>query len=154
VYRPAAVEENGGTYQPAPADVARYFPFEITFKGSESSVREFLNSLGEAESHYFIVRCIRIQNERDTPPRVADAKFETAAAESAPDNLFGDGFFVPDGAEEPGEEVGVEAAPEAAPTVELDTSRILAQVLGGEDLVVFVRFDIAMFLPAKELPKP
>lgn len=31
--------------------------------------------------------------------------------------------------------------------------RILAQVLGNEDVVVFIRFDVLQFLPVKELPK-
>lgn len=168
VHRPAVVEENGGTYQPAPTDVARYFPFEVTFKGSEASVREFLDSLGAAESHYFIVRCLKIQNERDTPPKVADAKFDPVAdptAPAAPANPFDDVFFGGGDAteeepatEQPAVEEGGEgeepAVVEAAPAEEVDTSRILAQVLGAEELIVFVRFDVAMFLPAKELPKP
>lgn len=165
VHRPAVEEENGEKYQPAPTDVARYFPFEVTFKGSEASVREFLNSLATAESHYFIVRCLKIQNERKTPPKVADAKFEPVAdtaAPTAPASPFDDIFFGGgDTAEQPtaeepaaGGEGEAPAAPEAAPAEEVDTSRILAQVLGGEELVVFVRFDVAMFLPAGELPKP
>jgi hypothetical protein len=36
----------------------------------------------------------------------------------------------------------------------VDSSRILAQVLGSEELIVFVRIDLIMFLPSKELPKP
>jgi hypothetical protein len=72
---------------------------------------------------------------------------------------------VPPVTQEPAEPAG-KAAPEAAdpkvpapdpaapPTPEVDTSRILAQVLGNEDLTVFVRFDIATFLPSKDLPKP
>lgn len=176
VHRVAVAEENGGTFEPGPNDVARYFPFEITFRGSESSVRDFLNALGAKKSHYFIVRTLKIMNERDTPPKVADAKFEAVAAEKAvvaPANPFGNAF-----PEAPAEEVvparvppapvapgsgaaapadpaaAAPALPEAPPAEVVDTSRILAQVLGSENLVVFVRIDFAMFLPAKELPKP
>ncbi len=186
-FRVPIPEETGGTFQPAPNDVARYFSCEVTFKGSEESARDFLNSLGATDSHYFIIRTLRIQNERETPPQVADAKFENSAVEEAADapvNPFGDAFFEqPDAAEEPAPQTppaegpGAEgaaaggaategaategvAAPAATPDVPatpvagLDTSRILAQVLGDEELIVFVRFDIALFLPSKELPKP
>jgi hypothetical protein len=172
VYRVAIPEETGGTFQPSPNDIARYFSCEVTFKGSEQSVRDFLNSLGATDSHYFVIRTIKILNERETPPQVSDAKFEKSEAEEAavaPANPFGDAFFEqPETVEEPAVEKpaapGGEAAPDAAapeapapvapaaPAV--DSSRILAQVLGKEELVVFVRFDIALFLPSKELPKP
>lgn len=175
VYRVAIPEETGGNFQAGPNDIARYFSYEVTFKGSEQSARDFLNSLGATDSHYFIIRTLKIQNERDTPPQVSDAKFENNEAEEAPvapANPFGDAFFEqPDAAEEPpapepvaptGEDTPAgEAAPEAAdsapvapPAPVADTSRILAQVLGNEELVVFVRFDIALFLPSKDLPKP
>lgn len=174
VYREAVAEENGDSYQPAPNDIARYFPVEIAFRGSESSVRDFLNSLGSKESHYYIVRCLKIQNELDTPPRVADAKFEATAAterEAAAPARSIAAVFETEVAEEqpappaapgapvpaetvPGGPAGEKALPEAAPVAVVDSSRILAQVLGSEDLIVFVRFDLAKFLPAKELPKP
>lgn len=173
VFREPIPEERGGSYQPAPNDVARYFSFEVTFKGSESSAREFISSLGARESHYFIIRTLKIQNERSTPPNVSDAKFEPTAAEKPPveaANPFGADFFQPaldepaaadepaagDEPAAPAEDAPAEAEVEveAPPAVEADTSRILAQVLGSEELIVFVRFDVAMFLPAKDLPKP
>lgn len=176
VYREPIPEERGGNYKPAPNDVARYLSFEVTFKGSESSAREFLSSLGATESHFLVVRCLKIQNERDTPPTVSDAEFEPTAAEAAPAaaaaNPFGFDNFFEAPAEDPaagdadapaegpppaeGAEPGIEegAAVAAPPAEELDSSRILAQVLGGEELIVFVRFDIALFLPTKDLPKP
>jgi len=43
----------------------------------------------------------------------------------------------------------VAAAPAAAP---VDTSRILSQVLGNEELQVFIRLDLLLFLAPKELP--
>lgn len=168
VHREAVVEENGGNYQPGPNDVVRYFPIEFAFRGSESSVREFITALGSTESHYFIIRCLKIQNERNTPPKVEDAKFEVAAAAdkaaAATANPFGDAFFggidddspveIPaaEGAGDNIPEITSEEPTEAA--VDVDTTRILAQVLGNEELTVFVRFDHAMFLVAKELPKP
>jgi hypothetical protein len=166
LYREPIPEETGGTYTPGDNDVVRNFGFEVTFQGSEASVRRFLSSLGKTENYYYTVRTVKIQNERSAPPRVADAKFETtaAAATSAPAvdfNPFGGAFALPD--EEENEEEGDEAAaPEEAvaeadapaPAAPADSSRILAQVLGSEELIVFIRFDLALFLPAKELPQP
>ncbi|MFM2199118.1 MAG: hypothetical protein RLZZ505_2550 [Verrucomicrobiota bacterium] len=172
VFRVAIPEETGATFQAAPNDIARYFSCEVTFKGSEQSLRDFLNSLGATDTHYFIIRTLKIQNERVTPPQVSDAKFEPSEAEKAADapaNPFGDAFFeqpepVPSPVEAqpaaPAAGIGPAPAnpeaiaPVAPPAPEVDTSRILAQVLGNEELIVFVRFDIAMFLPSKELPKP
>ncbi len=175
VLRVPVPEEMGGNSQPDPNDVARFFSCEVTFKGSEQSARDFLNSLGATDSHYFIIRTVSIKNERQTPPQVSDAKFETIATEEAavaPANPFGEAFFeLPDAvlesdvaalptAKEPtaaGGDTALETtatqAPKPPATVQ-DTSRILMQVLGSEELTVFVRFDIAMFLPSKELPKP
>jgi hypothetical protein len=160
VYREDLPEEGGRDYKPGPDDVTRNFGFEVTFKGSEASAREFLSSLGATESNYYIVRCLKIGNEKDLPPNSGDAKFEKPASERAevqPDNLFADVFesFAPR-EEAPVVEVAPEEPePEAAPSAPVaDPSRILAQVLGSEELIVFVRIDLTLFLPSKELPKP
>ena len=167
VYREAIPEESGGQPADAPDSVTRAFGYEIAFKGSEASVRGFLSALGETEPYYYIVRCLKISNERDDPPKVSDARFETTSAlEPAPpasDNPFGDAFVLPGAdepvaeAEAPADEIPApaeEPAPADEPAASADTSRILAQVLGSEEIIVFVRFDLTMFLASKELPKP
>jgi len=163
VYREKIPEETGGEPVMAPNEVARMFAFEVCFKGSEDSARKFLTALGATDPYYFIVRCIRIDNERDIPPMVSDAKFERPEPEPEKDlSPFGAGFSF--GLEEeieqpsespdaPAEEAEVEADVTEAPK-SVDSTRILAQVLGAEELLVFVRFDLTMFLPVKELPKP
>ena len=165
VWRVAVPEEDGSNFQPGPNDVARFFSCEVTFKGSEQSARDFLNALGATDSHYFIIRTLSFKNERETPPKVTDAKFEPTEAKEAADP-FGVDFEEPDAAQEPApeqpavpagddlveEDAGSDPVVSDAPVA--DSSRILAQVLGKEDLIVFVRFDIAMFLPTKELSKP
>jgi hypothetical protein len=170
VWRVAVPEEDGGNFQPGPNDVARFFSCEVTFKGSEQSARDFLNALGATDSHYFIIRTLSFKNERETPPKVTDAKFEPIPAEEtavAPADLF-NGVFpekpddapqadpeqpaAPGGDDSVAEDAGSDPVVPDAPVA--DSSRILAQVLGKEDLIVFVRFDIAMFLPTKELSKP
>ena len=170
VLRVAVPEEDGGNFQPGPNDVARFFSCEVTFKGSEQSARDFLNALGATDSHYFIIRTLSIKNDRETPPKVTDAKFEPTEAKEAavaPADPF-DGVFpeepvdapqadpeqpaAPGGDDSVAEDAGSDPVVPDAPVA--DSSRILAQVLGKEDLIVFVRFDIAMFLPTKELSKP
>lgn len=171
VFREEIPEESGGQPASDPNSVTRQFGYEIAFKGSESSVREFLSALGRTEPYYYTVRCLKVVNERDEPPKVADAKFEKssalepatpgAAGAAGADNPFGGAFVLP-GADEPpaeeepvaGEPVADEVAPAEEPAAPSDSSRILAQVLGSEEIIVFVRFDLSMFFPSQELPKP
>ncbi len=159
-HRPPLPEEQGKPFQPQPADIARPLPLEITFTGPEQSVREFLSAINKLEGRFVVIRSLRIANSKKEPPRAADAKFESptaaAAAPAAPAaaDIFGGAFVLPaddapaaaDAEKAPGE-----AAPPPAPKP-ADSSRILAQVLGDEELQVFLRLDILQFLPAKPLP--
>ena len=85
------------------------------------------------------------------PPKKEDAKFDKPA-ESKPgaggEDVFGGGFVLP------GEEAPAATTPAVAPAapVKADSSRILAQVLGTEQVSVFIRLDLLQFLPAKKLP--
>ena len=159
IHREPIPEERNEKFKPGPNDIARNFAVEMTFRGSEASARQFISYLGETDPYYYVVRCVKIINEKDVPPKVSDAKFERdePAAAHAAANPFGD-FNFPGEDDAPVEEPAVEAAVEAADGApeleEVDSSRILAQVLGSEDVVVFVRFDLSMFLPSKELPTP
>lgn len=159
IHREPIPEEVNGKFKPGPNDIVRNFAVEMTFRGSEASARQFISYLGETDPYYYVVRCVKIINEKDVPPKVSDAKFERdePAAAPAAANPFGD-FNFPGEDDAPVEEPAVEAAVEAADGApeleEVDSSRILAQVLGSEDVVVFVRFDLSMFLPSKELPTP
>lgn len=164
VYRKELVEETGGTYTPD-SRVYRPLPMEITFTGTESSVRNFLTSLASSDTYYYSIHSIRINNSRDTGPSPADAKFETpkpAAGSPGTDPFGGGGFVIPgDPAPAPATPpagtppAGGAAAPAApAAPVTADTGRILQQVLGMEEVSVFIRLDVCQFLPVKELPKP
>lgn len=163
IYREALPEEAGGTATIAPNQVARPFSFEISFKGSEAAARSFLTALGETEPYYYTVRTLKVENERTTPPKVDDAKFEKPKDKAAPggsaDNPFGGAFGafgdIADSAASAEEEAPAEGAVAEEPAAaEVDSTRILAQVLGSEEVIVFVRFDLMMFLPEEELPKP
>ncbi|MDE0836268.1 MAG: Amuc_1100 family pilus-like protein [Akkermansiaceae bacterium] len=155
IHREPIPEERNKKFKPKPNDVARNFAVEMTFRGSEASARQFISYLGETDLYYYVVRCVKIINEKDVPPKVSDAKFERdePAAEPAVANPFGD-FNFPGEDDAPVEEPAAEEVDDAPEPEEVDTSRILAQVLGGEEVVVFVRFDLSMFLPSKALPTP
>jgi hypothetical protein len=174
-YRTKITEEDDGVYEPFENDVSRKFGYEIVFKGSEASVRDFINRLGNRESCCYVIRSMRINNEKDTPPRISDAKFEKApTADTDPGNPFGAAFFEeappepapPDGVTAPGgvaqgavsqgaaTQAGVAAKKSSPQPPVLDSSRILTQVLGNEELQVFIRFDILLFFPTKEITKP
>lgn len=149
LYRATLPEEDGQPYNPPADAVARPLPLEITFTGPEKSAREFLSSIVKPENQYVVIRAIRVTNAKKDPPRAADAQFEKpAAAKPAGEGAFGGGFVLP------GDDVKPAAAPEkpAAAPERADTSRILSQVLGNEQVQVFVRLDVLQFLPVKKLP--
>jgi hypothetical protein len=158
LHRPPLDEESGLIYQPSADMVARALPLEITFKGPERSVRRLISALAKNESHYWVIRSVRISNMKKEPPKTADAKFGVPAArnqrEAAFEDIFrfgeegeGDGAAKPEEAAE-GEEPA--AAPPAGPAT--GGNRILALILGNEELVVHLRLDLMMFLEAKPLP--
>jgi len=162
LHRPPLPEEQGRPFQPQPADIARPLPLEITFTGSEKSVRDFLTTITKPEGRFVVIRSLRIANAKKDPPRAADAKFDapaagSAAAPAAPaaSDIFGGAFVLPgDDAAAADDQAADDDAP-AAPTpppAPADSSRILAQVLGNEELQVFLRLDLLHFLPAKPLP--
>jgi hypothetical protein len=150
LHRPGLPEEEGRAFEPTPNQVARPLPLEITFTGPEKSLRQFLSAITKPESQYVVIRTLRVSNAKKDPPRAADAKFDKpAAAPAAADinNIFGGAFVLPEeGAE------GGKAEPAPPPAPKADSSRILAQVLGNEEIQVFLRLDVMNFLPAKKLP--
>lgn len=151
LYRPLLPEDEGQAYNPPATQTARPFPLEITFTGTERSAREFLSAIVKPGNPYVVVRSLRVTNVKKDPPRAADAQFDKAPAktEEAGGGAFSGGFVLPgdDAAAPAAAAPEVEDAPKAA-----DTSRILSQVLGNEQVHVFLRLDLLEFLPAKKLP--
>lgn len=149
VHRPLLPEEDGNAWQPKPDEVARPLPLEITFKGTEKSVREFLSAVSKPDRQYVVIRSLRVSNAKKEPPRSADANFDKAADSQAAsaNDVFGGTFTLP------GDGQAADGATEATPAPPpVDSSRILSQVLGNEELQVFLRLDLLQFLPAKTLP--
>ena len=156
LYRPLMPEEEGRKWEAKPGQVARPLPLEIVFVGPEKSARQFLSAISKPEPYFTVIRSIRVTNTKKDPPRASDAKFEQAqptAAAAGPD-LFAGGFVLPteEGEEPAAAAPAEEAAPAAPAPAPADSSRILAQVLGMEEVQVFIRLDVMQFLPATPLP--
>ncbi len=153
LHRPTLAEESDQPYTPLPDAVARPLPLELTFFGTERSAREFLSAIVKPEEQFVVIRALRISNTKKVPPQASDATFDKPAdpdAAAAADT-FGGGFVLPGEGEAPAaeEKPAEDTAPSVAP---VDSSRILAQVLGSEEVEVFVRLDVLQFLPSKKLP--
>ncbi len=164
LHRVPLPEESGGAYEPAPGDVARPLSFEITFTGPEKSVRGFLSSIAKTDSQFVVVRSLRIANAKKVPPRASDAQFDKSATAARPARPAADavadagdeGFFPSDDEAadaEPAADAEENAKPEEkpAPAPAATSSRTLYQVLGTEEIQVFLRLDLMLFLPAKPL---
>ena len=150
LHRPLLPEEEGRDFKPQDSDVARPLPLEITFLGPEKSVRAFLSAIVKPDAQYVVIRSMRVTNAKKDPPRAADAKFDTPAAKtSVAADAFGGGFVLPGEDAAAAADTKPKEKPAPAPA---DSSRILAQVLGNEEVQVFLRLDLMQFLPAKKLP--
>jgi len=101
LYRPKSPEEDGEKWPGSPTDAARSFPIELTFRGPEHSLRDFLSSIVKSPNYFFVVRSLRIMNEKSAAPNAKDAKFEAppapaGAAGKAADPFGGiSGFTLP-----------------------------------------------------------
>jgi hypothetical protein len=158
IYRQPLEEETGKTFDPKGKSF-RAMPIEISFTGTEATLRKFLSSLDDSGTHYYVVRSMRVINEKLKAPTAADSQFEKegdakpegGAPAADPFGGAAGGFVLP--GEEPAPAAGGAtppapggAAPAAAPSGD---GVILQQVLGSEKIHVFLRIDILQFLEAK-----
>lgn len=161
VHRPRLPEEDGKEAKLEQGQIARSMPIEVVFEGRESAVRAFLNTLVNDKEYYLVLRSLRIRNKKLLPPRTSDAKFDRPV--NAPGGAAAGGNAGTDfnalfgGAQNPVPIEGgeTEAAPVPAPAVapppsSIDSSRILQQVLGEEELQVFARVDLILFLETEQ----
>jgi hypothetical protein len=151
-HREKLIEEKGEAYVAPAGATYRALSFEVSFAGPESSVRDFINGLQSSKDHFFVIRSMRLTNEKQEGPKASDVEFDEkpAAGEAgaAAGGVFdpGDAFVLPD---DPAP--GADPAPAADPKPEeekapvADTSRILKQVLGAEKVQAFFRIDLLLF---------
>ncbi len=146
LYREPLAEETGKEETPAKDSIYRALPIELSFTGSEKTLRSLLDATQNSKTHFYMIRSMRVTNEKQTPPLASEARFETAATDEAGNkdapaaSPFGE-FVLPG---EPAE--GEKAKTEPAKT--MTSEIILKEVLGGEKIQVFMRIDIVRFHPA------
>lgn len=141
-------------------------PVEVTFRSTEPVMRKIISDLVSHEDYYFVVRSLRIQNEKlGKAPSREDVKFEAPVDAADPGEPFDDEFgdaLPPDDAVDPvapadPDDPAQPAAP-VDPVAPVDPGpavgggegrRILGQVLGAEQIDVLLEVDIILF-KAKE----
>jgi hypothetical protein len=160
-------EEKNEAYKPTLGVPYRVMPIEVAFAGPESALRGFINGIQSSKQHYFVIRSMRVRNDKQEGPKASDAQFEAppkagADADAPGGGIFDSGTaFVLPGESAPAAAAEAAAAPAAAAEPEktedapADSSRILQQVLGQEDINAFFRIDIVLFdgAPATAAPK-
>ncbi|BCU75570.1 Amuc_1100 family pilus-like protein [Luteolibacter sp. LG18] len=147
VHRPLLAEESGGVFTDKEA-IYRPMSLEVTFRGGEKAFREFGAALASSTDYYYVIRTVRVENDKLIGPVPGDAKFETAKAAGA-----GGASADPFAGFSLGGETAAPAGGDKAKPAAADSSKILQQVLGDEDVTVFVRLDVLRFLPAKDTSK-
>lgn len=115
--------------------IAHRMPVEVSFRGPEPAVREFLTRIANSDKFFFQTRIARVLN----PSEIPSAGKKASAAK--PKNDFGDGPIVIEGGDEPAADEPVESV------------KILDKVSGGDDLEVFLRADLLLFIEEKTLPE-
>ncbi|WP_035608181.1 Amuc_1100 family pilus-like protein [Haloferula sp. BvORR071] len=161
LHRPHLAEEDGKPFD-ATGKMLRALPFEMAINCKEETFRKFLSALDDSK-HYYVIRSIRVTNEKPKAPTAADAEFKSdepaATGGGAGGDAFGGGAggFVLPGEPEPAAPATPAPAPAAAAPAAGGDGIILKQVLGSEGINVFLRLDIVQFLepaaPAAKAPK-
>lgn len=159
VSRPLLEEEEGKVFD-GKGKSYRALPIEISFNAKEDVLRKFLSSLDDSGKFYYVIRSVRVVNEKLKAPTAADGQFKTeeagaegAAAAPAADPFGGaaaGGFVLPGEGDAAAPAADAAApAPEAAAPEAGGSGVILQEVLGSEKINVFLRIDIIQFLDAK-----
>ncbi len=118
-------------------------PIELAFRADEKELNAFLSEIANAKKYPFVVRAMRVQNERLTPPTASDAKFAPADSNKGVDDFSFESFDLGGDAEE----VVVEDAPaEELPKVgdDSDETRLLLPILGAEKVNVYLKLDLIL----------
>ena len=151
-------KKKGGTSKGSRAKEASPYerlPVEVTFRSTEPVMRKIISDLVSHEDYYFVVRSLRIQNEKlGKAPSREDVKFEGPAEEPEPepDESFEpfEDVLPPDDVIDPVDpEEAVDPVDPGPVVAGGEGRRILGQVLGAEQIDVLLEVDIILF-KAKE----
>ena len=159
---PDPVERGRGGRRPGRAASQKEPPFErlpveVSFVSSEPVMRKILADLASHPDYYFVVRSMRIQNEKRTQgPAKDDVEFDTPEEEAPTDDPFPDfedNLPADDGIAEDPADAGdaFPAEPTAVAGIAADKgSRVLGQILGAEQINVLLEIDIILFKAAEK----
>lgn len=160
IHRPKLDEEDGKVFNHE-GKMFRALPFEIAFNCKEETFRKFLSSLDDSGKYYYVIRSMRISNDKQKAPTAADAEFKTAEEAAATPAAGGGDFGAGGGFVLPGDDTPAAPTPpapapggEAAPAAGAGDELILKQVLGSERINVFLRIDIVQFYPDEVTAAP
>lgn len=148
---------------PVPPEVARRFPVEFTFKASEAVTRDFITRIANSDKFFFDTHFGRVVNPAPIPSGGKEAR--EAGASGAGEG----GIVVEEGnsgivvEEDGGGDIVVEGdnpaptpAPAPAPALPdrpAKSEEILKKVSGNEDLEVFLKLDLLLFIEEIDFPK-
>lgn len=128
-----------GARPKAPAEVlppvAHRMPIELSFKGPEIAVREFLTKLANSDQYFFEARLARVKNPSPIP-----TAGKSAAAAKPKDDFGGDLEIIGDDPVDSGDS-------------DEPARKILDKVSGGDELVVFLRADLLLFIDEQKFPE-
>ena len=136
VREPLPIERGEVLIQP----IAQTMPLELVFFGDEDSVIAFLSAIESSKEFFFSIGMLSFSNGNSNPPNRESAALEELAVVEE-DDEFGFGDF--------GTDDDVEDNPESV----VDTSKILGQIAGAEQVFVALQMDLILFNEAPELPE-
>ncbi len=115
--------------------VAHRMPFELVVKATEGPARKFLSEIANSENFFFETRLVRVLNPSPIP---SSGKAAASATPKKVDDFGAD--FVVEGEEE-------------APKKMMMSEKILNKVSGGDELVVYLRADLLLFIEEQQFPE-
>ncbi len=116
--------------------IAHRLPFELVFKAPEGPARQFLTQLANSDQYFFETRIGRVFNPSPIPSSGKSASKPTTKKE---------GDFNMD-------EMVIEGA-EPSMMDKASSKQILNKVSGGDELVIYLRADLLLFIAEKEFPE-
>jgi hypothetical protein len=131
-------------------------PLELTFKAQEPAARKFIAAVASNKDYYFVIRSMRIQNEkRSKAPKKDDVEFDAPVGVGVGDtfdNSF-DNELIPEGDPPEGDPVDPASDP-VLPDEEEEGERVLGQVLGAEEVFIFLQLDLLLFQDKEDVKLP
>ena len=125
----------------ADTSVSKMLPIEISFTGSEENLQTFLSKIVSSEEHFFMVKLLKIVNEKQDPVSISQMSFAPVVeAQESEGEDEGGGVVFPDF-----EPVDDDFA---------EDKTIIKQVVGSENITVFMKLDLTLFEEASNVVIP